>query len=60
MKTKVCDRCGKTISVWHWLKGRPVCADDRLCYPVNKKEAKKNDEGIEGAGSAGSCSRNRL
>ncbi len=38
---KICARCGKKINYYHYINGKSVCADDRLCYlHLNKKSRK--------------------
>ena len=52
MNIKFCYRCGKPLSAWHYVNGRAVCADDRMCYPAAKEE-KKNAKAFK---SSNDCS----
>lgn len=45
MKYIVCDRCGKTTDHWHYVYGKPVCADDRTCYKQKLRRKGRNANG---------------
>lgn len=51
-RLNICARCGKVLGRWHIVRNRKVCADDRLCYPLEGKEygstSRHGDKGYRG------------